>query len=68
MNSREISIVIDALNLISRECTQHEDVRESNCKDCVFRESDDECLFTDLSPLDYDVIATIIRTRRNHND
>ena len=68
MNRREISIVIEALNLITRECALHEDVQERECKDCVFRDREDTCLFDDLTPVDFDVVSTIIRHRRNHNE
>lgn len=63
MNINDRNTVIEALYIISRECVKCSDIQELRCRDCPFGNGTDDCLFDDLVPLDFDVVASIIKGR-----
>lgn len=68
MNINDKNTVIEALYIISRECVKCSDGYELRCRDCPFRDGSDDCLFSDLVPMDFDTVATIIKVRGGEDE
>lgn len=68
MNINDKNTVIEALYIISRECVKCSEFYELRCRDCLFRDGTEDCLFSDLVPMDFHTVAAIINLRGEEND